>query len=131
MSVSSFVESILRDAGNSVFTYTVHRLKGGYFCGVGGDKGANPFDSVAENRIHLLCILLPSMQQRGWCRSDTDRRVRLPAEHYIVDEKELVGGPDGKGMDCKSIALKSNVFDSHTDLQDAPLYHRGLRNRIV
>ena len=30
---------------------------------------------------------------------------------------ELVGGPDGKGMDCNSIALKSNVFDSHTDLQ--------------
>ena len=36
---------------NSVFTYTMHRLKGGYFCGVGGDKGANPFDSVDENRI--------------------------------------------------------------------------------
>lgn len=30
---------------------------------------------------------------------------------------ELVGGPDGKGLDCKSIALKSSVFDSRTDLQ--------------
>lgn len=29
----------------------------------------------------------------------------------------MVGGPDGKGMDCNSIALQSNVFDSHTDLQ--------------
>ena len=86
MSVRSFVGSILRNAENSVFTCTIHSLRVGYFCGVGGDKGSNPFDSAAENRIHLLCILLPSMQQRGWCRSDTDRRVRLPAEHYIVDE---------------------------------------------
>ncbi len=31
--------------------------------------------------------------------------------------KYMVGGPDGKGLDCKSIALKSSVFDSRTDLQ--------------
>ncbi len=32
---------------------------------------------------------------------------------------KLVGGPDGKGMDCNSIALHdSNVFDSRTDLQN-------------
>lgn len=53
MSVCSFVEGVLTNTGNSVFTYTIHRLKGGYFCGVGGDKGANPFDSVAENRFYF------------------------------------------------------------------------------
>lgn len=30
----------------------------------------------------------------------------------------MVGGPDGKGSDCKSVALFSNVFDSRTDLQE-------------
>jgi hypothetical protein len=30
----------------------------------------------------------------------------------------LVGGPDGKGVDCKSTALKGSVFDSRTDLQN-------------
>jgi hypothetical protein len=30
----------------------------------------------------------------------------------------LVGGPDGKGSDCKSVALTSNVFDSRTYLQE-------------
>ena len=44
------------------------------------------------------------------------------AAEVIVQLKiELVGGPDGKGMDCKSIALQSNVFDSHTDLQTMPV----------
>ena len=38
----------------------------------------------------------------------------------------LVGGPDGKGLDCKSIALKSSVFDSRTDLQYGDTARCGL-----
>ena len=33
----------------------------------------------------------------------------------------MVGGPDGKGSDCKSVALISNVFDSRTYLQEHKL----------
>ena len=36
----------------------------------------------------------------------------------------MVGGPDGKGMDCNSIALQSSVFDSRTDLQKESMFGR-------
>ena len=30
----------------------------------------------------------------------------------------MAQGPDGKGMDCKSIALQGNVFESRLRLQN-------------
>ena len=47
-------EPISPDCRNSIFTYTIHGLRGGRHCGVGGDKGSNPFDSVAENRFIIM-----------------------------------------------------------------------------
>lgn len=75
----------------------------------GGRRGRTDY----PDQIHRLRFLGETGYHRSLRNFSSEFESRGKRHKYFK-----VGGPDGKGIDCNSIALHdSNQFDSDTDLQ--------------